>query len=115
MVIRPKYYDGEYHSEDLGEYEEGGNAVSLHLEKGKTYAVVADGWQNDSENAKFCIKKAAKELNGLKLASVPDKTTCVPFETEIAFTERIKSNCILQRRNNRRNCVWSEGFFGKKH
>lgn len=35
----------------------------------------------DSENAKFCIKKAAKELNGLKLASVPDKTTCMPFET----------------------------------
>ena len=90
MVIRPKYYDGEYHSEDLGEYEEGGNAVSLHLEKGKTYAVVADGWQNDSENAKFCIKKAAKELNGLKLASVPDKTTCMPFETEIASLKGLK-------------------------
>ena len=90
MVIRPKYYDGEYHSEDLGEYEEGGNAVSLHLEKGKTYAVVADGWQNDSENAKFCIKKAAKEVNGLKLASVPDKTTCMPFETEIASLKGLK-------------------------
>lgn len=61
MVIRPKYYDGEYHSEDLGEYEEGGNAVSLHLEKGKTYAVVADGWQNDSENAKFCTKRLQRK------------------------------------------------------
>ena len=90
MVIRPKYYDGEYYSEDLGEYEEGGNAVSLHLEKGKTYAVVADGWQNDSENAKFCIKKAAKELNGLKLASAPDKTTCMPFETEIVSLKGLK-------------------------
>ena len=90
MVIRPRYYDGEYRSEDLGEYEEGRNAFSLHLEKGKTYAVVANGWQNDSENDKFCIKKAAKELNGLKLVSAPDKTTCMPFETEIVSLKGLK-------------------------
>lgn len=61
MVIRPKYYDGEYHSEDLGEYEEGGNAVSLHLEKGKTYAVVADGWQNDSEKLNSVSKRLQRK------------------------------------------------------